>query len=105
MVDDPLVGQQIVLPPPVDVDAEEQYQVSCVEHSWVYGNQLQYLIRWMGCDSLTCNPAKFVDELQAVREIHQCYPAKPRPLENTLRGPRVYWGNTVTVLEGMKAYG
>jgi len=39
--------------PLVEVDGEQEYQVSSVEDSRMYQNQLQYLIRWTGYDSLT----------------------------------------------------
>jgi predicted GH43/DUF377 family glycosyl hydrolase len=87
-VEDMLDGQVVPPPPPVEVDGEEEYQVSSVEDSRVYRNQLQYLIRWTGYDSLTWEPAKFVDGLQAVGEFHKRYPEKPGPLENALGGPR-----------------
>jgi hypothetical protein len=54
----------------------------------MYRSQLQYLIRWTGYDSLTWEPAKFVNGLQAVDEFHKRYPRKPGPLENVLGGPR-----------------
>lgn len=41
VVDDPLVGQWIEHPPQVEVDGEEEYQVSSVEDSRVYRKQLQ----------------------------------------------------------------
>jgi len=63
----------------------------------MYTSQLQYLIRWTGYDSLTWEPAKFVDGLQAVDEFHQQYPQKQGPLENILGGPRTSKGDTVTV--------
>jgi len=88
VVEDPLEGQVVLSPPPVEVDGEEEYQVSSVEDSRVYRRQLQYLIRWTGCDSLTWEPATFVDGLRAVEEFHQRYPEKPGPLENALGGPR-----------------
>jgi len=88
VVEDPLEGQVVLPPPPVEVDGEEEYQVSSVEDSRVYRSQLQYLIRWTGYDSLTWEPAKFVDGLQAVDEFHKRYPGKPGPLENGLGGPR-----------------
>jgi hypothetical protein len=72
----------VPLPPLVEVDGKEEYQVSSVENSQVYRNQLQYLIRWMGYDSLTWEPARFVDRLQAVVEFHQRYPG------NAPGGPR-----------------
>ena len=88
VVDDPVAGQRIEPPPPVEVDGEEEYQVSSVENSSMCRSQLQYLIRWTGYASLPWEPAKLVDGLQAVEEFHQRYPQKPGPLESVLRGPR-----------------
>jgi len=88
VADDCLVGQRVGPPLPVMVDGEEEYQVSSVEDSRVYRSQLQYLIRWTDHDSLTWEPAKFVDGLQAVGEFHQSYPGKPGPLVDVLGGPR-----------------
>jgi hypothetical protein len=88
VVEDPLEGQVVPPPPPVEVDGEEEYQVAGVEDSRIFRSQLQYLIRWTGYDSLTWEPAKFVDGLQAVEEFHQRYPGKPGPLEDALGGPR-----------------
>jgi hypothetical protein len=45
VAEDPMIRQCVEPPPSVDVDGEEEYQVSSVEDSWVYWNQLQYLIR------------------------------------------------------------
>jgi len=84
----PLRGQQVKPRPPVEVDGEEEYQVSSVEDSGMYRNQLQYLIWWTRYDSWTWEPAKFVDGLRAVDEFHQHCTRKPGPLENVLRGPR-----------------
>jgi len=47
-------------------------------------------------DSLTWEPAKFVDGLQAVGALHQRYPTKPGLLENVLGGPLTLEGDTVT---------
>ena len=85
---DPSGGQKASVPPPVDVDGEEEYQLSSVEDSRLYRNQLQYFIRWTGYDSLTWEPATFVDGLQEVGEFHQRYPEKPGPLGSVLGGPR-----------------
>jgi len=48
-----------------------QYQLSRVEESRIYRNQLQYPTRWTGYDSLTSEPAQFVDGLQEVPVIQQ----------------------------------
>jgi len=87
VIDDPIIRQQKEPPPPVEFVGEEEYQVSSIEDSRMYRSQLQYLIRWTGYDSLTREPAKFVDGLQAVDEFHQQYPQKPGPLENVLGEP------------------
>jgi len=88
VLNDPLSGQQVKPPSPVEVDGNEEYQVSSVEDSRMYWNQLQYLIRWTGYHSLTWEPAKFVDGVDAADEFHRRYPMKPGPLEKVLGGPR-----------------
>jgi hypothetical protein len=97
-VEDPLVGQVVLPPPPVEVDGEEEYQVQSVEDSRIYRSQLQYLIRWAGYNSLTWQPAKFVDRVKAVEKFHQQYQGKPGPLRNALGGPRTLEGDTVMEL-------
>lgn len=52
-MDDPLVGQPIEPHPPAKVNGGEEYQISNIEDSRVYQNQLQHLIWWTGYDSLT----------------------------------------------------
>jgi hypothetical protein len=98
VVEDLLEGQVVIPPPSVEVDGEVEYQVSSIEDSRMYRSQLQYLIRWTGYDSLTWEPAKFVNGLQAVDEFHKRYPGKPGPLDNDLGGPRALGGDTVTAL-------
>jgi hypothetical protein len=71
VVEDPVVGQWVEPSPPVEVDGEEEYQVSGVEESRVYPNQLLYSIWWMGYDSVSWEPAQFVDGLEAVEEFHR----------------------------------
>jgi hypothetical protein len=105
VVEDPLEQQVVLPPPPVEVDGEQEYQVSSVEDRWVYRSQLQNLIRWMGYDSLMWESVKFVDGLRAVDEFHPRYPEKPGPLENALGGPRPEGGDTVTALGNMMVIG
>jgi hypothetical protein len=63
LVDDLMERQVVLPPPPLDVDGEEEYQVSSVEYSPVDRNQLQYLIRLTREESISSQPAKFVDGL------------------------------------------
>jgi len=88
VIEDTLEGQVVPPPPPVEVDGEEDYQVSGIEECRMYQSQLQYLVRWTGYDSHTWEPAKFVDGIHAVKEFHQQYSRKPGPFENGLGGPR-----------------
>jgi len=88
VANDLLIGQWLEWPPWVEVDGKEKYQVSSMEASWVYQNQLQYLMRWTGCGSFTWEPAKYVDGLQAVGKFHQRYPGKPGLLGNVLGEPQ-----------------
>jgi hypothetical protein len=44
VVEDLLEGQVVLSPPSVEVDGEEEYQVSSVEDCQMYRSQLQYLI-------------------------------------------------------------
>jgi predicted GH43/DUF377 family glycosyl hydrolase len=87
VIDDPVEGKVVPPLPPVEVDVEEEYQVSGVEDTRVYRNELQYLVRWTGYDSLAWELAKCVDGLQAVEEFHRQYPTTPGPLENALGEP------------------
>jgi len=86
--DDPREAQAVKPPPPVAVDGGEVYQVSTVEGGRMYRNQLQYLVRWTGYDSVTWEPAKCVDGLQPLGEFHQCYPMKPGLCGHLLGGRR-----------------
>jgi hypothetical protein len=88
VAEDPLPGQVVTPPPPVEVGGDAEYQVERVEDSRVYRNQLQYLVRWTGYDQMTWEPAKDVNGLQALDAFHEKYPQKPGPLEVVLGGPR-----------------
>jgi hypothetical protein len=105
VVEDPFICQRVEPPPLVEINGEEEYQVSSVEDSRVYRNQLQYLIKWTGYDSLTWAPVKLVDGFQAVDEFDQRYWGNPGPLENGLGAARASGGNTVTAVEGTKVLG
>jgi hypothetical protein len=88
VVEDSLVGQWVEPPPSVEVDGEEEYQVSSIEDSRVNRKQLQYLIWWTGYDLLTWEPVKIVDGIQSVEEFDQQHLRKPGPLENAQGGLR-----------------
>jgi len=88
VAEDPLPGQVVTPPPPVEVEGDQEYQVERVEDSRMYRNQLQYLVRWTGYDQMMWEPARDVDGLQAFDTFHEKYPQKPVPLGMVLGGPR-----------------
>jgi hypothetical protein len=101
VAEDPLPGPKVTLPPPLEVDGDQEYQVDRVEDSRVYRKQLQYLVRWTGYDQMTWEPARDVDGLQALDTFHRRYPGKPGPLGVVLGGPRSYkWDNVTAQRNG-----
>jgi len=77
---DPLEGQIIPPPPPVEVEGEEEWQVQEVLDSKFVRNRLRYLVRCEGYDETTWEPAESINELKAVDDFHERYPLKPAPL-------------------------
>jgi hypothetical protein len=88
IAEDPLPGPEVTPPPPVEVEGDQEYQVERVEDSRIYRNQFQYLVRRMGYDQMTWNPANDVNGVQAVDVFHEKYPQKPGPLKEVLGGLR-----------------
>ena len=77
---DPFPGQIIPPAPPVDVDGEEEWDVTDVLDSRMFRQQLQYLIKWTGYNNPTWEPAESVNGLHAINLFHQRYTNKPGPL-------------------------
>jgi len=74
---DPLEGQIIPPPPPVEVEGEEQWQVQEVLDSKFVPNLLRYRVKWEGYDETRWEPAKSIKELKTVDDFHGRYPLKP----------------------------
>jgi len=74
---DPLEGQIIQPPPPVEVEGEEEWQVQEVLDSKFVRNRLRYLVKWEGYDKTTWEPAESMKDLKAVDEFHELYLLKP----------------------------
>jgi hypothetical protein len=77
---DPLPGQIIPPAPPVEVDGEEEWEVTDVLDARMFRRRLQYLVKWTGYDDPTWEPAESVNGLRAIELFHQRYPEKPGPL-------------------------
>jgi hypothetical protein len=76
---DPLPGQMQPPPPPVIIDNEEEWEVDEVLDSKVKHGKLQYLVRWIGFDNPTWEPATNLQNApSAVKRFHNLYPEKPR---------------------------
>lgn len=51
--------------------------------------QLAYLVKWEGYPDLTCELAKYLKNVDAVKEFHSQHPKKPKI---TIKGPRKSFG-------------
>ena len=81
VAEDPLPGQIVPPPPPVEVEGEEpEDHVEAVEDSRKFRGTLQYRVRWVGWPSLTWEPCYFVNTTDAVTQFHRCYPKKSGPM-------------------------
>ena len=80
---DPLPGQVQPPPPPVIVnedDGEPEWEVDEIVDSKFVGKTLKYLIRWVGYEELTWEPAELcANAPTAVSKFHAAYPRKPKP--------------------------
>jgi RNase H-like domain found in reverse transcriptase/Reverse transcriptase (RNA-dependent DNA polymerase)/Integrase zinc binding domain/Integrase core domain/Chromo (CHRromatin Organisation MOdifier) domain len=77
---DPLPGQRNPPPPPVIVDNAEEYEIDEILDSKYARKTLKYLVKWVGYDSPTWEPAHMLNQAVAVDNFHAAYPAKPGPL-------------------------
>ena len=78
--DDPLLDQHNRPPPLVVVDNEEEWHVQEIFDMRIRRRQLEYLVKWVGYNNTTWEPAMNVNKLQAVDRFHERYPDKPGPL-------------------------
>lgn len=79
---DPVPGQLQKPPPPVIVDGVEEYEIEEIYNSRMHKQKgLQYLVKWVGENSATWEPATNLDETAAVDNFHNRYPNKPGPIK------------------------
>jgi hypothetical protein len=77
---DPLPGQRNPPPPPVIIDNAEEYEIEEILDSKSTHKTLKYLVKWLGYDSPTWEPAHMLNQAVAVNKFHAAYPTKPGPL-------------------------
>ena len=74
---DPLPGQKIPPPPPIEIDGEDEYYIEEILDSQIRRHKLQYLVKWTGYDEPSWEPADNLSQAEAVDIFHQRYPSKP----------------------------
>ena len=75
--DDPLPGQVIPPPPPVEVDGEDEHLVDEILDSKLVRGRLKYLVQWVGWPRAEWQPAELYNKVKAVDNFHARYPNKP----------------------------
>ena len=77
---DPLTGQKQPPPPPIVVDENPEWEVEEILDSKLVRRTLKYLVRWVGYDEITWEPAELLKNSSTlVRYFHRKYPNKPKP--------------------------
>ena len=77
---DPLKGQKRPQPPPIIVDDEQEWEVEEIVDSKIVRRNLKNLVRWVGHDELTWEPANLLKNVPLlVQHFHTQYTAKPKP--------------------------
>jgi transposase InsO family protein len=78
---EPLIGQHIDPPPPVDVNDHDEWEVDEVLDSKLHYRKLRYRVKWVGTDEdITWYPAgDFKNAPQKLIDFHERYPDKPGP--------------------------
>jgi len=82
---DPLPGQKIEPPPPIEVEGLEYWEVEeIVDSRWERRGRgrprLKYVVKWVGYDEVTEEPAEYLEHIEdVVSTFHQRYPEKPGP--------------------------
>jgi transposase InsO family protein len=82
---DPQPGQRLALPPPVEIDGAEEFEVQEILNSrWERRGRgspkLRYTVRWTGYDNPTEEPAEYLENAQQIiANYHRRYPDRPGP--------------------------
>ncbi len=67
-------------PPPIEIDGEEEFEVSEILDSRINRRKLEYLVHWQGYEvsERTWEPATNLDNApEMIEEFHRQYPTKP----------------------------
>jgi hypothetical protein len=74
-------------PPPVEIEGEQEYFIERIKDSQMNKRcrRLEYLIRWVGYDEPTWEPASEFKDTTVVVDFRTRYPNKPQ--DQTLKNP------------------
>ena len=76
----PLAGQKQPAPPPITVDDNVEFEVEEILDSKLIRKTHKYLVRWVGYDELTWEPAELLKHSpELVHFYHRKYLTKPKP--------------------------
>ncbi|KAH8154381.1 uncharacterized protein LAJ45_02149 [Morchella importuna] len=79
-VGNPLPGQQLSPPPPVEIEGEEEWEVKDILDSRKRKGRFEYLVRYIGYDDASWQPLSDLEHSpDIVRRFHERYPRKPKP--------------------------
>jgi hypothetical protein len=81
--EDPLPGQIIDPPPPIEVNGEREWEVEKVLAARLNRKTLQYKVKWVGFDDdpTWYNARNFKNSPHRLRDFHREYPSRPGPPE------------------------
>ena len=75
----PLAGQKQPATHPIIVEDNVEFEVEEIFDSKFIRKTLKYLVRWVGYDELTWEPAELLkNSLELVHYFHRKYPTKPK---------------------------
>lgn len=80
-----IAGRVAPPPQPIEVDGEMEYEVEVILDSRRRYRRLEYLVKWLGYNEQTWQPARDVQHCQdLVQDFHARYPEKPGPADGAL---------------------
>lgn len=78
--EEPVEGQVMPPPPPMEIEGHEECEVEAVLDSRLRYRRPQYLVKWLGYDAATWQPAHDLLNAPAdVERFHRLHPARPWP--------------------------
>ncbi|KAH8153128.1 uncharacterized protein LAJ45_02715 [Morchella importuna] len=76
----PLPGQQLSPPPPVEIEGEEEWEVEEILDSRKRKGKFEYLVWYVGYDDASWQPLSDLKHSpDIVRQFHERYPRKLKP--------------------------